>query len=101
MKFALVSDSTDALIGMRLAGIEGVRVSTRAEAQAAFRKFRADENIGILLMTAGAVALCPEAVEELKAGNRPVPVCIPDSDGRGAGGDTVTQYIREAIGIKL
>ena len=73
MKFALVSDSTDALIGMRLAGIEGVRVSTRAEAQAAFRKFRADENIGILLMTAGAAALCPEAVEELKAGNRPVP----------------------------
>lgn len=52
-------------------------------------------------MTAGAAALCPEAVEELKAGNRPVPVCIPDSDGRGAGGDTVTQYIREAIGIKL
>lgn len=101
MKFALISDSTDALIGMRLAGIEGVRVTTHAEAQAAFRKFRADEEIGILLMTAGAAALCPEEVAELKAGNRPVPVCIPDADGRGAGGDTVTQYIREAIGIKL
>lgn len=101
MKFALISDSTDALIGMRLAGVEGVRVSTPEEAQAAFEKFRADEEVGILLMTAGAAALCPEAVEELKAGNRPVPVCIPDSDGNGAGGDTVTQYIREAIGIKL
>lgn len=101
MKFALISDSTDALIGMRLAGVEGVRVSTPEEAQAAFEKYRADEDIGILLMTVGAAALCPEAVAELKAGNRPVPVCIPDSDGRGADGDTVTRYIREAIGIKL
>lgn len=43
MKFALISDSTDALIGMRLAGVEGVRVSTPEEAQAAFEKYRADE----------------------------------------------------------
>ncbi len=101
MKFALISDNTDTLIGMRLAGIEGVRVHTRAEAEQAFKAVCADEEIGILLMTAGAAALCPETVSALKAGNRPLPVVIPDSDGNGAGGDSVTGYIREAIGVKL
>ena len=62
---------------------------------------------GIVLFSAGMTlaftngVLKKKRVEALKAGNRPVPVCIPDSDGNGAGGDTVTQYIREAIGIKL
>lgn len=101
MKFFLLSDNTDALIGMRLAGVEGARVTTAAEAEKQLQRVRADEEIGILLLTPGAAALCPETVAELKRGNRPLPVEIPDGDGNTRTGDSITEYIRNAVGIKL
>lgn len=36
MKFFLISDNVDSMIGMRLAGVEGVRVDTAQAAQNAF-----------------------------------------------------------------
>lgn len=101
MKFFLISDSTDAMIGMRLAGIEAVKVSDAAGAEKEFGKATADENIGILLVTAGVAALCPETVMRLKQGNRPLLAVIPDGDGNGRNKDSITEYIREAIGIKI
>lgn len=38
MKFFLISDNTDAMIGMRLAGIEAKRVTSRDEAEKAFKR---------------------------------------------------------------
>ena len=101
MKFFLISDNVDSMIGMRLAGVEGVRVDTAQAAQNAFLKAMADSEIGILLATPKAAALCPEAVSELRQSNRPLFVIIPDADGVGAAGDSITQYIREAVGVKI
>lgn len=101
MKFFLISDNMDSQIGMRLAGVEGVRVRDAQAAASAVAKARADEDVGILLMTPKAAALCPEAVSELQQSNRPLLVIIPDADGNGAAEDTVTQYIRDAIGVKI
>lgn len=101
MKFFLISDNVDSMIGMRLAGVEGVRVADAEAAESAVARARADSEIGILLMTPKAAALCPDTVNELKQSNRPLLVVIPDADGNGAAGDTVTQYIRDAIGVKI
>ncbi|MGN0520946.1 MAG: V-type ATP synthase subunit F [Candidatus Fimenecus sp.] len=101
MKFFLISDNVDSMIGMRLAGVEGVRVDTAQAAQNAFLKAMADPEIGILLATPKAAALCPETVSELRQSNRPLFVIIPDADGVGAAGDSITQYIREAVGVKI
>ena len=68
MKFFLISDNTDAMIGMRLAGIEAKRVTSRDEAEKAFKKALSAEDIGILLITAGVAELCPETVKKLKQG---------------------------------
>ena len=57
MKFFLISDNTDAMIGMRLAGIEAKRVTSRDEADQAFNKAMSAEDIGILLITAGVASL--------------------------------------------
>ena len=97
MKFFLISDNTDAMIGMRLAGIEAKRVTSRDEAEKALSA----EDIGILLITAGVAELCPETVKKLKQGNRPLLVTIPDGDGNGRNRDSITEYIRDAIGIKI
>ena len=98
MKFFLISD---AMIGMRLAGIEAKRVTSRDEAEKAFKKALSAEDIGILLITAGVAELCPETVKKLKQGNRPLLVTIPDGDGNGRNRDSITEYIRDAIGIKI
>ena len=99
MKFFLISDNTDAMIGMRLAGIEAKRVTSRDEAEKAFKKALSAEDI--LLITAGVAELCPETVKKLKQGNRPLLVTIPDGDGNGRNRDSITEYIRDAIGIKI
>ena len=101
MKFFLISDNVDSQIGMRLAGVEGVRVRDAQAAAAAVATARADSEIGILLMTPKVAALCPEAVSELQQSTRPLLVIIPDADGNGATGDTVTRYIRDAVGVKI
>lgn len=100
MKLFLISDNTDAMIGMRLAGIEGVRATDPESAERAFAQALANEEIGVLLITPGVETLCPARVRELKRGIRPLVVTIPDSDGNAAG-DSVTDYIREAIGIQM
>lgn len=100
MKLFIISDNTDAIIGMRLAGIEGVRATDSEAAERAFEKALANEEIGVLLITPGVEALCPARVRELKRGIRPLVVTVPDSDGNAAG-DSVTDYIREAIGIQM
>lgn len=101
MKFFLISDNVDSMIGLRLAGIEGVRVTTAQAAQTAFKTAQADSEIGILLATPKAAALCPEVVSELRQSNRPLFVVIPDADSAGTAGDSITQYIREAVGVKI
>ena len=47
------------------------------------------------------VAAIPETVKKLKQGNRPLLVTIPDGDGNGRNRDSITEYIRDAIGIKI
>ena len=101
MKFFLISANTAAMIGMRLAGIEAKRVTSRDEAEKAFKRALSAEDIGILLITAGVAELCPETVKKLKQGNRPLLVTIPDGDGNGRNRDSITEYIRDAIGIKI
>lgn len=101
MKLLLISDNVDSLIGMRLAGVEGVLAEDAQTAENAFAAARADSEIGILLVTPKAAAFCPDTVQALRQSNRPLLVTIPDSDGNGAAEDSITQYIRDAIGVKI
>ena len=80
MRFYLISDNNDTRLGMRLAGIEGV----------------------VILMTEQLVKLCGPLVDDLKLHRaRPLIVEIPDRHGGGRAKDSITRYVREAIGIKI
>ena len=51
---------------------------------------------------ASLVTLCPELVYDLKLNrSRPLIVEIPDRHGNGRAKDSITRYVREAIGIKI
>lgn len=101
MQMLLITDNTDAMIGMRLAGIEAVRVKNVEEAQTQIQKAASNENIGIILLTANVEKMCGETLLRLKQEKRPLVAVIPDSDGNGRNENAITDYIRDAIGIKI
>lgn len=102
MKFFLISDSTDAAIGLRLAGIEGVVVSEPAEVNAALDRAIADKDIGVVLITGRLSQLCEERIRQLKQTlSRPLISQIPDQGTQGSVGDSIARYVREAVGIKI
>lgn len=103
MKFALISDNHDTLVGMRLAGIEGVVVHEPADVEKAMKSAVEDEDVGIILITERLVELCPDIVYDLKLSyTRPLIVEIPDRHtASGRPTDSVTKYIKEAIGVNL
>lgn len=102
MRFYVISDNVDTQVGMRLAGIEGVVVHEADEVRGALSSAMEQEDIAVILMTEHLVRLCRELVDDLKLHrSRPLIVEIPDRHGNGRAKDSITRYIREAIGIKI
>ena len=102
MKYFVITDSTDTQVGLRLAGIEGVVVHEEDEVRKALSDAMEQEDIAVVLMTEHLVRLCPELVDDLKLNrSRPLIVEIPDRHSAGRAPDSITRYIREAIGVKL
>lgn len=101
MKFRLISDSHDALTGMRLSGIEGVFAKTAQEAEEHLKECIDDETVGIVLITERLAAKCPGFIDKMKLEmGRPLVVTIPGSKHEEPQ-DNIMRYVREAIGIKI
>ncbi len=102
MKFFLISDNVDTKTGFRLAGIEGVVVHERHEVKEAIDKALLDKEIGILMITEKLGQLVPDMIDDIKLNyHTPLVVEIPDRHGTGRSPDSITRYVREAIGLKL
>ncbi len=102
MRYFVISDNSDTLTGLRMAGIEGVLCHSREETLAEMARAEADETVGVLLICEKLAALCPERVDALKrTAMRPLLVEIPDRHHTHRAPDSITRYIREAIGIKV
>jgi V/A-type H+-transporting ATPase subunit F len=102
MRFYLISDNVDTKVGLRLAGIQGVVVHEREEVKNALNKAMAMEDVAVILITETLLALCPDMIYDLKLNQkRPLIVEIPDRHGNGRTKDSITRYVREAIGVKI
>lgn len=102
MRFYLISDNVDTMVGMRLAGIGGVLVHEEDEVRDALNSAMSMEDVAVILITEKLVNLCRELVYSLKLNCRkPLIVEIPDRHGNGRSKDSITRYIRDAIGIKI
>ena len=98
----LISDNTDTLVGMRLAGITGVVLKTREEALEEFNDCLNNKEIGILILTENIFNLISEEVMEVKLKNTfPLIVEIPDRRGLKRDPNFITNYINESIGINI
>lgn len=102
MKMYLISDNVDTFTGMRLAGVEGEVVHGQREVKQAVEKVLEDKDLRILLITEKLSSEIPELVDEIKLRRkRPLLVEIPDRHGSGRQENFITNYINDAIGIKL
>lgn len=98
----LISDNTDTLTGMRLAGIEGVVAHSREEVKNALDAAFSQKDIGILLLTEALGKSFPDLVKSVRSGHKmPLLIEIPDRHGTGRRPDFITAYVNEAIGLKL
>ncbi len=101
MKMYLLSDNIDTLMGMRLAGIEGIVVHTELEIREQLNDIINNPEIGIVLMTENLISKCKELVFDIKLNKtRPLIIEIPDRHGNG-GKNNIAKYIKEAIGINI
>ena len=102
MKAYVISDNTDTVTGMRLAGIEGEVIKGRDNIQKRLDELIQDEDIAIILMTTKTIEEVSDIVAEYKMNlQRPLIVEIPDRHGSGNIGEAINSYISEAIGVKL
>ena len=102
MRFYVISDNNDTRVGMRLAGIEGTVVHEPEEVNKALKEAMAMEDVAVILMTERLVKMCGPLVDDLKLNrSRPLIVEIPDRHGNGRAKDSITRYVRDAIGIKI
>lgn len=102
MKFHLISDNKDTLVGMRLVGIPGVVVHKEPEIKDALNEALKDEDIAVILITENLVKICRDFIYEIKLNHiKPLIVEIPDRHGNGRASDSITKYVRDAIGIKI
>lgn len=102
MKFYLISDNVDTLIGMRLSGIDGVVIHTEDEVKKTLSEVMQRSDVAVVLMTERLVSLCPDLILELKMNRRqPLIVEIPDRHGNGRTSNSISKYVHDAIGIKL
>ncbi len=102
MKFSIISDNHDTLMGLRLAGISGVIAHDADSVRRAITAAINDESVGVVLITEQLVPLCPELIYELKLNRRrPLIVEIPDRHSAGRTSDSITKYVKEAIGVNI
>ena len=102
MKMFLISDNKDTYTGMRLAGVEGVVVHERQELKDALDAAIKDKEVGIVLLTEKFGKEFPEIIDDVKLNRRlPLLIEIPDRHGTGRKENFITDYVGEAIGLKL
>jgi V/A-type H+-transporting ATPase subunit F len=102
MKMFLISDNVDTFTGMRLAGVEGVVVHEEAELKRELERVCRDKEIGIVLLTEKFGRDYPGTVMWAKENHRvPLFVEIPDRHGTGRSKNFITDYVNQAIGLKL
>lgn len=102
MRCFLISDNSDTLMGMRLAGVEGVVVHTREETLSALGNAMHKEGIGVVLITEKLAALCGDEVQDLKAhASLPLLVVIPDRHGTSDMTAAISRYLAETVGIHI
>lgn len=101
MRIKLITQNTDASIGLRLAGIETLCKRDAESLESELELAMNEEELGVLLITPGVEQMCPDSVGEIRRRGRPLLVTVPDSENEFTGAGAIGEYVKNAIGIKI
>ena len=102
MRFFLISDNIDTLLGLRLAGVKGVVLHEREKVLKKIEELEKDETVGIILVTQKIEQMIPDKIRDIKL-RRGLPLIfvIPDRHGWKGPKDFITRYLQSAIGVRI
>lgn len=102
MRMYLLSDNVDTLMGMRMSGVDGVVLHEQDLLRDKLSELMEDDGIAVILITEKLISMIRDTVNELKLSrSRPLIIEIPDRHGSGSIGNTITRYVKDAIGVNL
>ena len=102
MRFYVLSDNRETLVGMRLAGIEGELVQTEAAYCQRLDELCEDKEIGVILVTGNAIELSPQFTAEKKLHcKRPLIAEIGDRHSSENISEALSKYVKDAVGISI
>ena len=101
MKMFLLSADEDTLTGLRLAGVEGALVNSAEALNETAQSVIARGDVGILLVTRTLSLEYPTEILLLKKNQTLLVTEIPDMANLSTESDSITRYVRDAIGINV
>ena len=102
MRMYLLSDNVDTLMGMRMSGVDGVVLHKEDEVREKLSELLKEDDIAVIMMTSTLLNLIRETVYDLKLHlERPLIIEIPDRHGNGRTKDSITKYVKDAIGVDM
>lgn len=102
MRMFLLSDNVDTLMGMRMSGVDGVVLHKEDELRLKLKELLQEEDIAVILITSTLLNLIRETVYDLKLSlKKPLIIEIPDRHGNGRTKDSITKYVKDAIGVDM
>ncbi len=101
MKYHVIGDQ-DTVLGFGLVGVDGMTVTSAAEASAAFERALGDKEVGIIIITEVAARMIRTRVDRyLFTEDFPLIVEIPDRHGPDPNRPEMRALVNHAIGINL
>ena len=101
MKMFLFSADEDTLTGLRLAGVEGMLISDGEALLQNAQDVSKRGDVGILLVTRSLSLQFPQEILQLKKNQSLLVTEIPDMAHLTTESDSITRYVRDAIGISV
>ena len=85
MRFFLISDNSDAMNGLRLAGIEGTVARSEADLRNALEMAAQQPDIAVLLVTEKIAETYTATLDSARAAGGPLLITVPSTGGGAAG----------------
>ena len=102
MKIYCISDNIDTKVGMRLGGIEGEIIHDKDLFEQRMEILIKQQDIAIILVTDKIVQNSLKFINNLRLSiKKPLILEIPDRHGTYSITNSISEYIHQAVGIKI
>ena len=102
MRFYVLSDRPDTLLGLRMAGMAGELINETNDLLATLTRLGKETDIGVIVLTAGLIRMAPDFITNWKLKrHKPLIVEVPDQMHSEDISQNIARYIANTIGLQV